>query len=234
MLILDCGLAVLEPEHDRVLSGWVRQDGSLDAYDPRIRGTLAPLIPAGGCVVDGGAFLGSHTVVYAEQVGRRGHVVAFEPTPKHLDCLRHNTRLLPQVEIVPMALYSEETTLWITPNAVNAGATVVGSADDAGAFEVQAVPLDAFEWPRLDYLKLDVEGLVLRALEGARRVLAQCRPLVVAEVGDNLGLFGDSTEDLIEFMRACGYVLQELPQIGEDSTHQRDVLFVPKERDGRD
>lgn len=228
MLVVN-DLAVLEPERDeRGLSRWIACNGSLDGYDPRIRQTFASLIPDGGWVVDGGAFLGSHTVAYAEAVGRTGRVVAFEPTPRHVECLRHNTRFLSQVEVIPQALYACETTLWLVPNRFNAGATVVGEPNEEGAFEVQAVPLDAFDWPRLDYIKLDIEGLVLRALEGAERVLREHRPLVVVEVGDNLELFGDFTDDVVAFMGACGYGLEELPQMDEDDRTQRDVLFRPR------
>ena len=231
MVITAAGFAVLEPARDLVLSRWVERDGSLDAYDWRIRQVFAPMIPKGGCVIDCGAFLGSHSLVYADAVGLQGRVVAFEPSPTHVECLRHNTRHLSQVEVVPMALYSEEATLWLAPNWFNAGASVIGEPDDVGAIEVLAMPLDAYEWDRVDFIKIDVEGLVLRVLEGATRVLDTYRPFVVTEVGDNLNLFGDTTEDVIAFMQQQGYVVQELPTMtpDEDTTHQRDVLFRPVE-----
>jgi FkbM family methyltransferase len=231
MVITDAGFAVLEPERDLVLSRWVERDRSLDAYDSRIRQVFASMIPKGGYVLDCGAFLGSHTVVYAETVGFEGFVGAFEPTPRHIECLRYNTRLFPQVKVIPIALYSEETSLWLYPNPFNAGATVVGNPDDFDAIEVKATTIDAFSWDRLDFIKIDVEGLVLRVLEGAKQTLLQHLPLVVCEVGDNLELFGDTTEDVISFMERLGYKSCELPSMnGEDTTHQRDLLFKPIER----
>lgn len=234
MRLVHPGLAVLETWQDRGLSLWVERDGSLDAYDSRIRRLLAPLLPVGGCAIDGGAFLGSHTTVYAEAVGPTGRVVAFEPMPTHAECLEHNTQRYPQVEVVRCALYSDERTLWLAPNNYNAGATVVGSPDDQDALEVIAMPLDAFEWDRVDLIKLDIEGLVMRALEGADRVLRIYRPIVIAEVGDNLQLFGDFTDDVIAFMADRDYVAEEFPLMaGDDSAeHQSDILFRPKERAG--
>jgi FkbM family methyltransferase len=230
VVITPAGFAVLEYNRDLVLSRWVERDGSLDGYDPRIRQVLAPMVPKGGCVIDCGAFLGSHTTVYAESVGLTGHVVAFEPSPLHFACLQHNTRLLPQVSALQNALYNEEATLWFAPNFFNAGASVVGDPNDLGAFEVQAVALDSFYWDRVDFIKIDVEGLVLRVLEGAERLLRTHRPVVVTEVGDNLQLFGDTTEDVISFMRRQGYTYAELPTMhGEDTTHQQDLLFRPVE-----
>lgn len=230
MVITDAGFAVLEPTRDLVLSRWVERDRSLDAYDPRIRQVFAPMVPKGGTVIDCGAFLGSHTTVYAEAVGPTGRVVAFEPSPKHAECLRHNTRHLPQVELVQQALYSEKTNLWLAPNHFNAGASVIGEPDDVGAFEVPATTLDAFVWERVDFIKIDVEGLVLRVLQGAVRVLRDQCPVIVAEVGDNLELFGDTTEDVIMFMAHCNYRVDELPTMtpDEDTSHQRDLMFIPR------
>jgi FkbM family methyltransferase len=228
--VLPNGLAVLDEDQDRVLSAWVERDQSLNAYDPRIA-DLARLLPVGGVAIDGGAMLGSHTVAYAAAVGPSGQVRSFEPVPWHMKCLSHNTRHLPQVHRYQLALYSHATRLWMVPNRINAGATVVGNADDPEAIEVVAVPLDSFDFPRCDLLKLDLEGLVLRGLQGANELLARCRPKVVCEVGDNLRLFGDTTADVIQFMTDRGYLAQDLPQMdgqGDPET-QRDIVFTPKE-----
>lgn len=230
MLITAHDIAVLEPERDKGLSRWLEHCGSVSSYDPRIELMFTSYLPKGGCAIDGGAFLGSHAAAYAKAVGSTGRVVAFEPAPRHAECLRYNVRHLPQVEIIEAALYSESRTLWLVPNPHNAGATVVGSPDEPGAFDVQAVTIDAFEWKRLDFIKLDIEGLVLRALEGAERTLKQHHPTVLAEVGDNLQLFGDFTEDVVEFMTRLGYRSQVLPPIiGEkNSDDQCDMLFTWK------
>lgn len=230
MVITPAGFAVLEPGRDLVLSRWVERDHSLDAYDWRIRDVFAPLIPKGGCAIDCGSFLGSHAVAYADAVGPTGRVVAFEPSPRHVECLRYNVRHLPQVEVIPKALYSEETSLWMAPNHFNAGASVIGEPHDVGAFEVQATTLDAFTWDRVDFIKIDVEGLVLRVLQGAVRLIREHKPVIVAEVGDNLELFGDTTNDVIVFMLHCNYTVSELPTMtpDEDTSHQRDLLFTPR------
>jgi len=222
MQVVTPHIAVLDAAHDQLLSRWVETNQSLDAHDPRIRDTFLPMIPIGGWVVDGGACLGSHATVYAE---RAAHVLAVEPSPRTAACLRYNVAHLPNIDVVEVALLDTDRTVWLVPNVVNAGATVVGEESDAGAIRVPTTTLDRLcgEWPRLDFVKLDVEGLVLRALEGARAVLTRWHPIVIAEVGDNLSLFGDSTERVIAFMRGLGYVCEPLPQFDDGGVW--DVCF---------
>jgi FkbM family methyltransferase len=47
--------------------------------------------------------------------------------------------------------------------------------------EVRLVALDDFRFTRLDFLKLDIEGMELEALEGARRTVEACRPIMLVE-----------------------------------------------------
>jgi hypothetical protein len=47
--------------------------------------------------------------------------------------------------------------------------------------QVKLVALDDFGFTRLDFLKLDIEGMELEALEGARRTVETCRPIMLVE-----------------------------------------------------
>ncbi len=90
--------------------------------------------------------------------------------------------------------------------------------------------LDSYDWPRLDFIKIDVEGLVLRVLDGAQRALDQFHPRVLTEVGDNLTLFGDTTADVVTFMASHGYCQEAFPPTEHPdelvNDHQSDILFI--------
>ncbi len=47
--------------------------------------------------------------------------------------------------------------------------------------DVRMVHLDSFNFPRLDLLKIDVEGMELEVLEGAAKCIGENRPIMLVE-----------------------------------------------------
>lgn len=203
------GIAVLDHDCDKGISRAVERDNDLAAYDPRIREVFCRLIPRGGVVVDGGAFIGDHTVPYAETVGPDGQVWAFECSLAALQCLARNTSALPQVRIVTAALDEIPRVVQLQQNWVSEACNAVAAEDVSEG--IPAVPLDAFTFDRLDYVKLDLEGYELRALRGAVQTLTQHHPVVIVETGKQLERYGDSHDALLAFMHALGYRDERLP-----------------------
>ena len=60
--------------------------------------------------------------------------------------------------------------------------------------------------PRLDFVKIDVEGGELNVLKGAARTLSKRRPMLYCEVYEKwTASFGYKPADLLTFMRSLGY-----------------------------
>lgn len=75
----------------------------------------------------------------------------------------------------------------------------------SGAFTMRA--LDSFKFPRVDWLKVDVEGAEAHVLRGAQETIARCKPRVIVEVhtfldpkllDECLGLLPDYLCEIIE------------------------------------
>lgn len=47
---------------------------------------------------------------------------------------------------------------------------------------VRLTCLDAFLWPRVDFIKIDVEGMELEVLDGAEKIISRARPVMLIEV----------------------------------------------------
>lgn len=145
-------------------------------------GWLADRIPAGGVVADIGACLGIYSCVLAPMVGSKGRVHAFEANPAVLPALRFNMRPYPQVLVHGYGLADRAQTAHplIDPNQPdNVGMTTLGKGGDVTLKTLDSV---AKYWSRLDFVKLDVEGMEEGVLLGGAAVIAKYRPTILVEI----------------------------------------------------
>lgn len=191
---------------------------------------VAPLIPEGGVVIDAGASIGDHTVLYSQIVGPEGEVHAFEPHRDSYEALHANTERLINVSTYSCGLsnYDGMTMLAVTPNV---GASFM--TDHASEWPTQLVSLrtlDGLLLPsleRLDFIHLDAEGYEPKILNGAEKLISKFRPILLIEVQDAwLRRAGSSKEALLAQITALGYGIAPITANPE----QFDVLCLPSER----
>src|SRR5262249_3119986 len=68
--------------------------------------------------------------------------------------------------------------------------------------EVPVITIDSLNLPRCDFLKIDVEGMELAVLRGARQTIEKCRPILYL---DNRRR--ENSPAIIELLQSLGYVL---------------------------
>jgi len=211
--ILDNGIAVIEG--DTHISRWVEESGRLD-HDEYALPVILEHIKEGDWVVDGGAFIGDHTRAYLDKVKNSGRVFAFEPNPKAFECLVYNC---PDARCEQFGL-----------SDLDGGAGMLES-ENSGASRlveggsVMLVRLDDYELPKLDFLKLDVEGYELKALRGAESTIDTHRPVMWIEINKGaLNEQGVEPKDVIKFALDYGYEVIPYPDEGGP---QYDILCVP-------
>jgi FkbM family methyltransferase len=136
---------------------------------------------AGQVVVDAGAFHGLYTLWFAARVGPEGRVVAVEPDAGNLAGLRRNLALNPglRVEVIDEPLWSETTEVGFFPQG-NVASSFFWSPEGQAAEPRRTTTLDriveTLALPRLDFVKMDVEGAEVRALRGAEESIRRFRP----------------------------------------------------------
>ncbi len=131
-------------------------------------------IQVGDIVVDAGAYVGALTLLMAARAGRTGHVIAFEPDADNARRLRANVALngFAPVTVIEQGLWNKTTELaWCDP-----GTHTARLAEDAhGQTCIRVTGLDEALAKRditgVNFLKMDVEGAELAALEGAHDTL---------------------------------------------------------------
>ena len=134
----------------------------------------------GHYVVDVGAHIGTHTLAFARLVGDRGRVFAFEPQRLVAQMPAANVApgSLTNVHTHQLGVGAENGTLQLpdidysrkhNSGGVSLEAVAHPASDPHPKYRVTVVRLDDFyDQPRLDFIKIDVEGMEADVLRGRR------------------------------------------------------------------
>ncbi|MCS7287387.1 MAG: FkbM family methyltransferase [Anaerolineae bacterium] len=168
-------------------------------------------------VLDIGAYIGQYTLL-AAKYALYGQVIAFEPHPESFARLQahvarnHLSNVLAFQEAVgegkgmlPLVLSGQASDSALCPQS-QAG---MRSAD---AIEVKVTSLDEFVQeqglPRVDLVKIDVEGAEGKVLRGAERILKEFCPLLIVEIDRSReAVWGDCPESIVAMLEKYGYAL---------------------------
>lgn len=158
------------------------------ANNPMLARVVASLRPD-AVVVDGGANIGLTAIFVLRGAPQTRHLVAVEPSPRALACLEQAfaaNGLTDRVTIVPKALSSARGSLRFAEHAFLAGSHLIeGDTRFDSEVVVPVTTMDALadelDLPKIDLIKLDLEGHELDALRGAQKVIERFKPAFVAE-----------------------------------------------------
>ena len=159
-----------------LLSSWLEE-----AY--RLKGICEPR--KGDWIIDGGAFQGDTTLWFSDLVGLEGKVYAFEPFNKNYNMLVENIEKngLKNVITILKALYGESKIY----SMIGEGQGAVLVENNSGAIE--ATTIDEFTQSqgclRIDFIKMDIEGAEVPALEGAADTIKKFLPRLAISVYHN-------------------------------------------------
>lgn len=197
-------------ENDPWLSTWVEQQGRLDTDYLLV--LLKPYVRPYYWIVDVGANIGDHTHTYAQWVPG-GRVIAYEPQPEAFECLAWNTRNCPNVSLWRRLVGAAGGQATVTQDRRNQGASYVSVPGEQAPLLLPAtemVTLDAHldDAPRLDLIKVDVEGYELEVLKGAAQLIRRFHPVLCLEAGlSQQQRYGHTQEELLQYVRGLGYTL---------------------------
>jgi FkbM family methyltransferase len=171
----------------------------------------------GVVAIDCGANIGVHTIEWATAMTGWGSVVAIEAQERIYYALAGNIAINNCFNAICMnaAVSSENGTMRVpAPDYLTAssfgslelrqreGNEFIGQPvdySDAGTAVVQKMTLDTLNLPRVDLIKIDIEGMEMEALEGARGIIERSRPILLIE-----SIKADR-EQVRTFLQDCGY-----------------------------
>ncbi len=139
----------------------------------------------GAAIVDVGANIGNHVIYYGKHLNP-SVIYPVEPNPEAIRIMDTNIALndlegLIDRRGVGIGVGKEKGSFSLASDTSdNMGATFL-SADESG--EIDVVPLDdLFESERIDFIKIDAEGMEFDVLAGAQKLIERNRPLIWIEV----------------------------------------------------
>ena len=172
---------IIFDEDDPVMAGAI----SFGKYEPETVAIFRSCLKEGMAVIDIGANLGYFTVIAASRVGPLGKVFAYEPDPRNFSLLERNIAAngFRNVTAILMALSDCTGTreLFFGDNQ-----TSLSFSDKRGAGRSESVVTNTLDnslrdlgYPKIDIIKMDIEGAEPLALEGMRKTIARNPALVI-------------------------------------------------------
>jgi FkbM family methyltransferase len=171
----------------------------------------------GVVAIDGGANIGAHTIEWARHLYGWGEVIGFEAQEVVFyalagnvainNCLNARVKLAALGETcgelaIPQPNYFQPSSFGSLeirqrPNNEFIGQTISYQKENMN--RIPMVSIDSLNLKRLDFLKIDVEGMEIEVLKGGKNTLKQCRPIMLIEV-----IKSDKAE-LEKFIKSLGY-----------------------------
>lgn len=133
---------------------------------------------------------GAHVGVFTQQALDRGasKVVAIDPDPVQLECLRRNFAdeiARGRVILTPKGVWSSGGTLTLNVGVQNSGMSSLVEETGGETIDVAVTTIDdlvkELGLERVDYIKMDIEGAEREALRGGLQTISAFRPRILLE-----------------------------------------------------
>lgn len=172
----------------------------------------------GVIAVDCGANIGAHTIPWGIEMSHWGKVISFEAQERIYYALAGNVALNncfnvraiysavgnPETENqrldIPVVDYTKPASFGSLELRPSDKTEYIGqNVDYQNTVSVPLVSVDALQLPRLDLMKIDVEGMEMDVLLGAQNSIAQYKPILQIEV------LKTNPQAIMDFLAQRGY-----------------------------
>lgn len=139
---------------------------------------------AEGCFVDGGAFQGDTLKTFLMQIESSNYrYFAFEADNHNYELLRNYCRehMLQSVYPINLAMWSRKECLYFESNDVTGDVSgkVIENKKSGSVVEIMADSIDnVLPEENINFIKMDIEGAEINALNGARASIVKCKPIL--------------------------------------------------------
>jgi FkbM family methyltransferase len=191
-------------------------------YEWRDTPNIIKLAQGSNIILDIGGNIGQMALLFAKLANK---VYTFEPIPEVGDRLAENIELNglgDKVILSRVALtnFSGQITFGLPPKGNRGtGSTILAEHLRSRTIQVKATTLDEFITEMgisgIDFIKMDIEGAELFALQGMEQTLTREKPILLLEMTISMmKQAGYSPKDLLDFLSKYGYECYEIRKNG--------------------
>lgn len=184
-------------------------------FEPEIIFESKKYIKNGDVVLDVGSNFGSMTLAFSNMVGENGIVYSIEAQKCVYDFLIKTIEANSLDNVIPInkAIHKEDGLNVYFPNidfseysafkdAPYSGNAIIGN----NGIPVKTITIDSLKLDRVDFIKVDIQGADLFALQGAKETILKCKPTIIFEFEQPIqNEFGTSFNDYVEFVNSINY-----------------------------
>jgi len=162
-------------------------------------------------IIHVGANFGYHSLLFSREA--KGNVYSFEPQSQNFNLLINNIKLNGIYNIVAHNLacgdFNCEIRMPIIENSwyeVNMGDFTPNHISTSEFSLTKSILLDEFDFPKIDLIKIDVQGWEKKVLVGCSNLLKKYKPVLIVEFEEpHLEKINTSSKELFEFIRGHNY-----------------------------
>jgi len=166
-------------------------------------------------VVDVGANIGATALVF-HLAFPNASILALEPSKVNYAYLEHNAKPWPWIMPLNVGEYYKKCHLKLAMPSVEQRPDVARWQSNGGLLSIygkggcqesiEVDRLDDIVTAPVDLLKIDVEGAEMAVFEGAKRIIAEDRPILIVELRlENMGFAGYTRADYVKYIGEIGY-----------------------------
>jgi FkbM family methyltransferase len=178
----------------------------------------------GDIVLDIGAYAGVTSIIFAQQVGPRGHVYAFEADGLNYECAQTNIQMaskmmgIENITLMHKAVWCHgDGVLFSNEGAMGSSAVAITGGDRGLDRMVESVRLEDFfsqnGLGRADFVKIDIEGGEVEVLKASAGFLSALGARLIVEPHLIRGEL--CTEQCRRILEKTGYKVRVRDKVGE-------------------
>jgi FkbM family methyltransferase len=180
----------------------------------------------GDIVLDIGAYAGVTSIIFAQLVGPRGHVYAFEADGLNYECAQTNIQMaakvmgIANISLLRKAIWSHGNgVLFSNEGAMGSSAVAITGAKRGLDQVVESVRLEDFfdqsGLRRADFVKVDIEGGEVEVLQASAGFLNGMKARLIVEPHVVMGEL--CTERCRRMLESVGYKVRVREKVGESA-----------------